>query len=98
MEIKTTTDGILIPVKVTPKAGKTEVLPLQAGDDRLRVKVKEPPEDGKANKAVCALLAKTLGVPKSSVSVASGETARLKMLLVKNGQPDDVMQVLHKLN
>jgi hypothetical protein len=46
----------------------------------LSVRVTAPPEDGKANAAVCKLVAKTLGVPKSAVRVVRGESARHKML------------------
>lgn len=46
----------------------------------LRVRVSAVPDKGKANAAVVALLAKALGVPKSAVSVVSGETARMKTL------------------
>jgi uncharacterized protein YggU (UPF0235/DUF167 family) len=46
----------------------------------LRVRVNAVPDKGKANAAVVALLARALGVPKSAISVASGETARLKTL------------------
>ena len=48
----------------------------------LRLRVSSVPDKGKANAAVVALLAKALGVPKSAVSVVSGETARLKTLAV----------------
>lgn len=48
----------------------------------LRVRVSAVPDKGKANAAVAALLAKALGVPKSAVSVVSGETNRLKTLAV----------------
>jgi uncharacterized protein YggU (UPF0235/DUF167 family) len=48
----------------------------------LRVRVKAVPDRGKANAAVMALLARALGVPKSRMSVISGETARLKTVLV----------------
>jgi uncharacterized protein len=52
----------------------------------LRVRVDAVPDKGKANAAVVALLAKALGVPKSAVSVVSGETARMKTLdVVGNG-------------
>ena len=44
------------------------------------------PEKGKANRALERLVADTLGVPASSVSVVSGSTARLKTLLV-SGDP-----------
>ena len=48
----------------------------------LRVRVSAVPDKGRANAAVVALLAKALGVPKSAVTVVSGETARTKTLAV----------------
>lgn len=48
----------------------------------LRVRVSAVPDKGKANAAVVALLAKALGVPKSAVSVVSGETGRMKTLAI----------------
>ena len=48
----------------------------------LRLRVSAVPDKGKANAAVVALVAKALGVPKSPVSVTSGETSRLKTLAV----------------
>ena len=48
----------------------------------LRIRVSAGPDNGQANAAVTALLARALGVPKSAVSVVSGETARLKTLAV----------------
>ena len=52
------------------------------GSAVLRVRVKAVPDKGKANAAVVGLIAKALGVPKSAVSVVSGETARLKTLAI----------------
>jgi len=46
----------------------------------LKVRVRVAPEDGKANAALVALLAKTLRVAKSQVSIAAGATSRLKMV------------------
>jgi uncharacterized protein len=65
-------------VHVTPKAGRDEVAGWRGRE--LQVRVTVAPEDGKANAAVCALLAKTLRVPKSSVRVARGDTSRHKIL------------------
>lgn len=65
-------------VRVTPKAGRDEVAGLR--DDELQVKVTAAAEGGKANAAVCALLAKALHVPKTSVRVIRGETARHKRI------------------
>jgi uncharacterized protein YggU (UPF0235/DUF167 family) len=48
----------------------------------LRVRVSAVPDKGKANASVVALLARALGVPKSAIRVASGETARMKTVAV----------------
>lgn len=74
----------LIPVRVTPRA-RREGFALTTGDDgapMLRVHVRAVPEDGRANAAVCALLAAALGVPKSALSVAHGATSRMKLIRV----------------
>lgn len=49
----------------------------------LKVRVAAPPVDGQANAALLKLIAKTLGVARSSVTIASGEGARVKMLEVE---------------
>ena len=48
--------------------------------DAWKVRVAEPPEDGRANEAVLRLLAKTLDVPRASVSLVSGHAARDKIV------------------
>lgn len=50
------------------------------GERVLKARVRAAPEDGKANAALEALLAKEIGVAKSKVSVARGTTARLKLV------------------
>jgi len=52
--------------------------------DAWKVRVAAPPEDGKANEAVLRLLAETLDVPRSSVTLVSGQTSRDK-IVVLNG-------------
>ena len=66
-------------VRATPKAGKNEIAGRRA-DGALLVRVTAAPQDGKANAAVCALVAKALGVPKRAVLVVRGETSRDKVL------------------
>ncbi len=76
---------IAIAVHVTPRSGRDEVTGVRAdaaGADEVCVRVTAPPDGGKANKAVCKLVAEALGVPKSRVEVASGHTARRKRLAV----------------
>jgi hypothetical protein len=53
----------------------------------LRVRVAAPPVDGAANRALTALLADVLGVPGGAVRIASGETARTKVVEVDGLEP-----------
>ncbi|MBA4749601.1 MAG: DUF167 domain-containing protein [Alphaproteobacteria bacterium] len=73
-----------IHVRVTPKASRNEICldTLETGDKRLRVYVTTVPEDGKANKAVLALIAKTLSLSKSSLKIIQGETTRDKVIAI----------------
>lgn len=76
-------ETVLIPVHVTPKAGRDAVegyVTDSAGKQWLKVKISAPPEDGKANKALLKLLAKEWGCAPSSLAVASGETSRHKLV------------------
>ncbi len=70
-------------VRLTPRGGREAVDGWAVdGDGRpyLKVRVAAPPVEGAANAALIAFLAKTLGVPKSSVTLAAGAGARLKLI------------------
>ena len=75
-------------VHVTPRGGRDEVSGWRGSE--LAVRVTVPPEGGKANAAVCAVVAKALGVAKSSVRVVRGETARHKTLRIEGVDSDAV--------
>ena len=80
-----TENGAQIFLRVTPSAKRNEISGLWTGADgeqRLAVKVTAPPDKGKANAAVVKLLAHALRLPKSSLTVASGETSRLKTVAI----------------
>ena len=86
---------IRLAVKVTPKASADRIQGWaedEAGERVLKIAVTAVPEDGKANKAVIALLAKRLKLPKSAITIASGETARRKTLLI-DGDPGLLAQL-----
>ena len=68
-------------LKVVPGASRDQVV--GAHGDRLRVKVTAPPEGGKANDAVRALLARRLGLAVRDVSIVQGATSARKTLLVR---------------
>lgn len=73
-------------LRVTPGAAREGLGGIwegPGGERRLILRVTAAPEKGKANKAVIAFLAKKLGVPKSALSLVSGETDRNKVLRIE---------------
>jgi uncharacterized protein (TIGR00251 family) len=67
-------------VRLQPRAKRSEIVGWR--DGVLLVRVTAPPVDGKANAALCRLLAKTLGVAPSTVAVIRGSSARDKVVRV----------------
>ena len=82
IQVRVTDTQLILPLRVTPRGGKDALLPFEAGDTVLNLKVSAPPEDGKANAAVEKLLASLLNIPKSRVKVIAGEKARNKQVAV----------------
>lgn len=84
--------GLLLAVRVTPKASRDEVTGLHTAADgsvSLAVKVSAPPDKGKANKSVIETLSRASGLPKSAFSLVAGETERNKTILI-TGNPAGV--------
>jgi uncharacterized protein (TIGR00251 family) len=70
-------------VRLTPRGGRDAIEGFsedETGRPVLKARVSAPPVDGEANAALVRLVAKTLGLPRSAVRIASGETARVKVL------------------
>ena len=65
-------------VKVIPRAGKNELTKISEGEYKARVTA--PPEKGKANESLIELLAYHLAVPKSSLHIVAGKSARIKIV------------------
>src|ERR1700741_5186546 len=74
-------DGVAFAVRLTPKGGRDRVdgwTRDENGRCQLKVRVSAPPEDGRANAALEALLADMLGIAKRAVRLGTGETSRPK--------------------
>ena len=69
----------MLEVRVQPRAKRNEVV---VRDGRVVVRVTAPPAEGRANDAVCALLAKALGLPKRAVCVQRGAASRDKVVSI----------------
>ncbi len=84
-------------LRVTPNASRDVIEGAETRDDgqtRLRVRVTAQPEKGRANKAVIALLARALRLPKSAFDVVSGETARDKTVRIEGDGLDEALAAL----
>ncbi len=79
-------------IRVMPRAKRDEIGGTR--DGRLLVRVTAPPVDGKANSAVCKLIAKAASVPKGRVSIARGETGRDKVVEVEGIAPAELRERL----
>jgi uncharacterized protein (TIGR00251 family) len=79
-------------VRVTARASRDELAGLK--DGLLHVRVSAPPVDGRANRAVTRLIAKALGVGRSSVTVIKGERSRDKVVRIDGVEPDEARRAL----
>lgn len=78
-------DAVVVAVRLTPKADRDAIAgttTLADGREVIQARVRALPADGAANTALVALMARTLGVPKSSVAVVSGQTQRVKQVRI----------------
>lgn len=85
--MKQTADGLLINIRLTPKAAKNAITGWTTGADGqplLKASVTAVPEKGKANAALITLLARSWKLPKGSLILIRGETDRNKVLLLNN--------------
>lgn len=91
--------GVVIECRLTPKAARDAIEGVAALADGSRVlmaRVRATPEDGRANRALCAALASALGVPVSRVTILAGAKARFKRVAVA-GDPETLIERLRTL-
>ena len=96
---RATLEGVIVACRLTPKGGRDViegVARLSDGTSVLLARVRSAPEDGRANEALCALLAAKLDAPASRVRVTAGARGRLKQVAV-TGDPDALIARLRAL-
>ena len=84
--------AVLLDVFVQPRGAKDAVVGIHGRS--LKLKVKAPPVDGKANAAVEELVATVLSVPRSAVTVVGGESSRHKRVAVAGMAPERIVSAL----
>jgi uncharacterized protein len=84
--------GIILGLRVTPKASADAVAGVEARSEGLvlKVTVRAVPDKGEANDAVVAVLAKWLSAPKASLKVVAGGKSRSKQVFLA-GEPEALM-------
>ena len=90
--LSSTKGGVCLHLKVVPGASRSKIAGLLG--DRVKVLVAAPPEDGKANKAICQLLAKNFSLPKRDVTVVRGTTNPLKTVQLEGLSVEKALAVL----
>jgi uncharacterized protein len=88
IELAPHADGVVVPVLAHPRARTNALLGERAG--ALRIAVTEPPEKGKANAAIAALLAEICSCPVSRVSLLTGQASRQKRFLIEGFAPGEL--------
>ena len=85
-------DDVLVRVRAQPRAGSNAVGGAREG--ALIVRVTAPPEEGRANRAICRVLGKTVGVPPTRVVIERGEAGRDKLVRLHGASVAAVQQRL----
>lgn len=92
LELRTSTDAVIIGVRVKPRASRSRVIGEKEG--LLEVAVAAPPVDGAANAELLATLARCFSIPRSRVTVIAGDTSRLKRVSLRGITVAEVMAAL----
>ena len=90
--IRDTSQGVSFAVKVHPRAKKNAITGEVGG--AIKLALTAPPIEGKANQACIEFLANLLKVPRSSVTIASGQTSRNKVVRIAGLTAKEVEQRL----
>ena len=85
--IQPTAGGILLDVRVIPRAAKSAIAGTR--DGALLVRLNAPPVEGAANSTLIDLVAETLDVSRRAVTIVSGDRSRQKRLRVTGISADD---------
>ena len=88
--------GVLLPVRAHPNARRNGVLGER--DGMLRIAVTATPEKGKANRAIASVLSDVLGVSKSAIELADGETSTRKRFLIVDASVEHIRRALAQLD
>ncbi|MBI5346377.1 MAG: YggU family protein [Chlamydiae bacterium] len=92
--LQQTKDGVILFLKVIPKSSFTQIVGIE--NEYLKVRIKAQPEKNKANTMLIKFLAKLFDIPASQIKILSGETSRLKKILLISASIDKIEAIVKK--
>lgn len=90
VELESHPQGVVLAIRAHPKAKKNAITGVH--DGRLKVSVTQAPEKGKANDAIVQLLAKSLGLKRSQITIHAGATSQQKAVLLEGVSAGEIWQ------
>jgi uncharacterized protein (TIGR00251 family) len=94
--LRSTAEGVTLAVRAQPGAKKTAITGIygEGAAAQLKIAVKAPPLEGRANKELIAFLAERLGMAKNAVELKTGELSRSKVFLLRGVSREKAESVL----
>jgi uncharacterized protein (TIGR00251 family) len=92
LELKAQDGAVIFPVRVQPRASKDEIAGVM--DGALKVRLRAPPLEDRANEALCEYLAELLKTPKAAVRILSGHHSRSKRVEVRGVTEQQVLAIV----
>ena len=95
--VRDTAQGAQFALRVQPRSSRNAIVGVVSSGtqgDAVKLAITAPPADGKANQAAIEFLAELFRVPKSSVTIVSGETGRNKLIAVRGLSAEKVRKAL----
>jgi uncharacterized protein (TIGR00251 family) len=95
---RVTNDNIILQIYLQPGAKTDEIVGMHG--DYLKIKIKAPPVEGKANDALVKFLAKKFGIACRDVVLAKGKQSRYKQVIIKgvSSLPDWLITLTNSIN
>lgn len=92
--LKEVREGVMISLHVIPNAPQSEIVGEHNG--ALKVKIKSPPVDGKANSEIISFFSRILNISKNQIEILKGDKSKAKTLLVRGFQSQQILPLLTK--
>lgn len=92
LELRAQEGAVIFPVRVQPRASKDEIAGVM--DGALKVRLRAPALEDRANEALCEYLAELLKTPKAAVRILSGHHSRTKRVEVRGVTQQQVLALL----